>query len=208
MPPTCMIETTFAKLPRFPISSQKINSAVHQNDIIKGFHVPLCSESMQMPETETLRDRLTAIALEHGLLNGVATDVPDMLLAGLEIHLRNILSTTITKLRTNRSDGIQVPKTLMKVCRNGNNVLQKQEDIFTIGPPELALAYNLAPYSYSERPPPLTRLLYTVLDDTGDGLEQTIKTEEKPRADDKRGVVEKVLSERVQVAQLLDGLLA
>ncbi|BFZ57943.1 hypothetical protein PYCC9005_004999 [Savitreella phatthalungensis] len=95
--PNSMIETRFAKLPRVPMSAQKINSSQHHNDIIKGFHVPLLTETLQLPEQESLKDRVIATALENGLLGGVAPTVPALLLAGLEIHLRNVLGQVVTR---------------------------------------------------------------------------------------------------------------
>lgn len=105
--PNSMIETRFAKLPRVPVSAHKINSAQYHNDIVKGFHVPLATETFLLPEAASLKDRIVAGALENGLLGGVGQQVSDLLISGLEMHLKNILTHVIS--RTKRAFGIDSP---------------------------------------------------------------------------------------------------
>ncbi|ORY84337.1 transcriptional regulator of RNA polII, SAGA, subunit-domain-containing protein [Protomyces lactucae-debilis] len=186
--PNSMIETRFAKLPRVPVSQQKINTSQHHNDILKGFHVPLAQESYQLPEPETLKDRILATALENGLLGGVSAQVPELILSALDIHLRNILTATIQKVRTNRGDAVwthtREPIVLPPSLKNpGPSVIDELDEKSsqdamarrrssvkleetTMAAHELHLAYNLAPHLFGENATPaVQRMVMLSLDD-------------------------------------------
>lgn len=60
-------------------------------DIIQSYQVPLSTESFELPDVDILNTRLLGIAYEHGLVDGISKDVPDIVLAGLEYHLRDFL---------------------------------------------------------------------------------------------------------------------
>ncbi|EPX71581.1 SAGA complex subunit Hfi1 [Schizosaccharomyces octosporus yFS286] len=89
--PGLLLETRIAKLPKIPVSRDKLNS-VFVNDIKAGYVAPLASETLEVPDADSLKERITAIALENGLLGGIEKSVPDVILAGLENHLKNIFS--------------------------------------------------------------------------------------------------------------------
>ncbi|KAL7748620.1 hypothetical protein RI367_006031 [Sorochytrium milnesiophthora] len=57
-----------------------------------------CQEQQQLPEKQTLRDRMQVIAYENDI-TGVSDDSVHYLSLGLEIYLKNILSAAIRKKR-------------------------------------------------------------------------------------------------------------
>ncbi|EPY50494.1 SAGA complex subunit Hfi1 [Schizosaccharomyces cryophilus OY26] len=89
--PGLLLETRIAKLPKIPVSRDKLNS-VFVNDIKAGYVAPLASETLEVPDADSLKERITAIALENGLLGGIEKSVPEVILAGLENHIKNIFS--------------------------------------------------------------------------------------------------------------------
>ncbi|KAF9366387.1 hypothetical protein BGX34_003666 [Mortierella sp. NVP85] len=76
----------------------------------RGAHVPLCFDSKELPDFESMKERMTAVAMENGLLGGVQEGAVELMLHSLESHIKNIISNCIVKLRTNRALGINVPK--------------------------------------------------------------------------------------------------
>ncbi|KAG0046430.1 hypothetical protein BGZ83_008407 [Gryganskiella cystojenkinii] len=76
----------------------------------RGAHAPLCFDSKELPNFEAMRDRMTAIAYENGLMGGVQEDSVELVLHALESHVKSIISNCIIKLRTNRAIGISVPR--------------------------------------------------------------------------------------------------
>ncbi|KAF9183145.1 hypothetical protein BGZ51_004211 [Haplosporangium sp. Z 767] len=76
----------------------------------RGAHAPLCFDSKELPDFEAMRDRMTTIAMENGLMDGVQEGAVELMLHALESHIKNIISNCIIKLRTNRALGISVPK--------------------------------------------------------------------------------------------------
>lgn len=175
--PNSMIETRFAKLPRVPVTPQKINScksfdtdlqclhdheddhtnshalAQHHIDIVRGFHAPLCTESQHLPEPSSLKDRILATCLENGLLGGLEETIPELVISGLEIHLRNLLTSTISKLRKNRPDCLSI----------SNPSTEPSQE--TMNARDLAFTYALSPHVFVESAHPITRMMSTALDD-------------------------------------------
>ncbi|KAF9319223.1 hypothetical protein BG006_003019 [Podila minutissima] len=65
----------------------------------RGAHAPLCFDSKELPDFEAMKDRMTAIAMENGLLGGVHDDCIELMLHALEGASFNSSSkrtTTIT----------------------------------------------------------------------------------------------------------------
>ncbi|KAF9089641.1 hypothetical protein BGX29_011934 [Mortierella sp. GBA35] len=81
-----------------------------QAEYNRGAHTPLCFDSKELPDFESMRDRMTAVAIENGLMSGVQDDAVELMLHALESHIKSIVSNCIIKLRTNRALGISVPK--------------------------------------------------------------------------------------------------
>ncbi|KAF9977147.1 hypothetical protein BGZ73_006914 [Actinomortierella ambigua] len=93
----------------------------------RGLNMPLCFDSKEIPDFESLRDRMTAIAYENGLFGGVHDDSVELMLHALETHIKNIISNCIIKLRTNRALGISIPKKDARTTMGGTNTLGDME---------------------------------------------------------------------------------
>ncbi|KAF9897805.1 hypothetical protein BX616_004953 [Lobosporangium transversale] len=76
----------------------------------RGNHAPLCFDSKELPNFESMRDRMVAVAMENGLMSGVQEGAVELMLHALESHIKNIISNCIIKLRSNRALGITVPR--------------------------------------------------------------------------------------------------
>ncbi|KAI8577811.1 hypothetical protein K450DRAFT_200858 [Umbelopsis ramanniana AG] len=74
--------------------------------------------SKELPSADGLRPRMTTIAYESGLMGGVNEEVLEAMALALEIHIKSVISTTISKIRVNRTLG---PK-----CANIRNVIRKE----------------------------------------------------------------------------------
>lgn len=55
----------------------------------RGAHAPLCFDSKELPDFEAMKDRMTAIAMENGLLGGVHDDCIELMLHALEVNERS-----------------------------------------------------------------------------------------------------------------------
>lgn len=55
-----------------------------QMDILKGYSVPLASDTLELPSTEDILDRARGMAYEYQLTHAVGPNVPDLVYAGLE----------------------------------------------------------------------------------------------------------------------------
>ncbi|KAG0285713.1 hypothetical protein BGZ96_010091 [Linnemannia gamsii] len=88
-----------------PIAQQPL-----QAEYNRGAHAPLCFDSKELPDFESMRDRMTAVAMENGLMAGVQDTAVELMLHALESHIKSIVSNCIIKLRSNRTLGITVPK--------------------------------------------------------------------------------------------------
>jgi Transcriptional regulator of RNA polII, SAGA, subunit len=56
-----------------------------QMDIVKGYNVPLASETLELPSTEDILDRARGMAYEYQLSHSVGANVSELILAGLEV---------------------------------------------------------------------------------------------------------------------------
>ncbi|RUS14205.1 transcriptional regulator of RNA polII, SAGA, subunit-domain-containing protein [Endogone sp. FLAS-F59071] len=111
--------TRISKMPMIPILTQEKLPPNFNADFSRGFFTPLCYDSKELPNFEALKDRMTTIALEHGLLGGAADDSVEAMIYALEVnflidsmicfsfsHIKSIISNVIYKIRANRSMGI------------------------------------------------------------------------------------------------------
>ncbi|PWZ03654.1 hypothetical protein BCV70DRAFT_209895 [Testicularia cyperi] len=78
-----------------------------QQAVARALQQPLCVESKQLPDLESLKDRMTMLAVEAGMPGGVQPQAAAMVLCALQNHLQNVASSIITKVRANRPNGIQ-----------------------------------------------------------------------------------------------------
>ena len=55
-------------------------------DTIKGYSIPLGSETLELPSTEDILDRARGMAYEFLLTHAVGPNVPELVYAGLEVY--------------------------------------------------------------------------------------------------------------------------
>jgi len=63
-----------------PIAQQNL-----QVEYNRGANAPLCFDSKELPDFESMRDRMTAVAMENGLVAGVQDDAVELMLHALEV---------------------------------------------------------------------------------------------------------------------------
>lgn len=103
--------TRHALLPKIPMIQDKEQQQLQvqnlvqwQQDVVNGISTPICSESHELPDRSTLQLRVTMIMREHGLTGHVSGNALEVLMLGLEAHLKNILDSAIdvAKYRENK----------------------------------------------------------------------------------------------------------
>ncbi|KTW28764.1 hypothetical protein T552_01394 [Pneumocystis carinii B80] len=206
IPSNTLFESRIAKLPKIPLCKDKIFTAHYAGDVQRGYHVPLSCDSMEIPDIDGLRERSLAIALESGLIGGLKEGVPEIILAGLEYHLKNVLAIVIAKVRFQNFRRSTHTENLNNfILFNPNKPKRKQETkkYSSLTVQELGLAFQLAPFSLVEIPPPITRIWATTLTNNAtyqdNKVEETILNviKENPRC-----------KKRFELALVLDELLA
>jgi hypothetical protein len=87
--PGAILESRRAKsAPKLPRDKNYQPMPATQTETIKGCNVPLASETLELPSAEDTLDRARRIAYEYQLSLGVGPNVPELILAGLEVlHL-------------------------------------------------------------------------------------------------------------------------
>lgn len=103
--------TRHSLLPKIPMIQDKeqqqlqVNNLVQwQQDVVNGINTPICTENYELPDADDLTRRTLMTMREYGLTGGVNTQVLEVLLLGLEAHLKNIMEKAIdiTKYRENK----------------------------------------------------------------------------------------------------------
>lgn len=82
-------------------------SLTTQQEIARAMAMPLCVESKELPDLESMRDLMTLYSVENGLTNGASAQAAALLLTSLQCHLQNVMASIITKIRSNRQMGIR-----------------------------------------------------------------------------------------------------
>lgn len=72
-------------------------------DYMRCQQAPICSESKQLPDFDTLKDRMSLIAYDSGLMNGVDKAASSLALIALEVHLKTLLGDLLSLIRSDRS---------------------------------------------------------------------------------------------------------
>ncbi|KAK9472612.1 transcriptional regulator of RNA polII, SAGA, subunit-domain-containing protein [Dipodascopsis tothii] len=195
--PSTIVLTRQAKVPRLPTLKEKEKQKTNiSQDILQSYQAPLAAESFELPDADTLSTRILGIAYEHGLVDGIAKDVPDAVLAGLEYHLRDFLQQIFDRVRpskrtkffTNR-DALVSYHTLaepdpdaaaaagsaagvigaaLPKPKPARRRLVDDDNIVTAE--DMALALELAPHSIVEPGGPFLRLYDVMLQDEMDDL--------------------------------------
>ncbi|KAG2736111.1 hypothetical protein G9P44_000201 [Scheffersomyces stipitis] len=98
-------------LPKIPMIQDKeqqqlqVNNLVQwQQDVVNGINTPIATQNYELPEYDNLSRRILMTMREHGLTGGLNASVLEMILLGLESHLKNIIDSAIdvAKYRQNK----------------------------------------------------------------------------------------------------------
>ncbi|KAG2178746.1 hypothetical protein INT43_001592, partial [Umbelopsis isabellina] len=158
-----------SKPPSLPYSAEQLPNHISQV-FTRGLYAPLCITSKELPSADGLRPRMTSIAYENNLLGGVSEDVLEAMSLALEvciyhlsmsifkhfltmpfvekkkkkIHIKAVISTTISKIRVNRTLG---PKcaSIRSIIRKEARPLSSQDADF--GSPGPSSPVNVSSYS-------------------------------------------------------------
>ncbi|CCF50556.1 hypothetical protein NDA11_006581 [Ustilago hordei] len=91
-----------------------------QQAVARALQAPLCVESKHLPDLDSIKDRMTLLAVENGMPGGVQHQAAAMVLSALQSHLQNVASSIITKIRANRTDGIKTNEPLRPASEYSN----------------------------------------------------------------------------------------
>ncbi|GAO49937.1 hypothetical protein SAICODRAFT_27861 [Saitoella complicata NRRL Y-17804] len=224
--PSTLWESRQAKVPKVPQTRDKLGTdTTFAHDIQQGFQAPLAADALEIPDQNNLKDRVQGIALQHGLLGGVAKGVPQVLLAGLENHLKAVLESTITRVRKTQMDGAPLPEAAASGSSNSGSgsrpstTAGEQElpagSAITVD--ELTLSLDLYPETLIEGYPTFERIKSVTLGDAYASLTPPQSDgDEDPRKKIVRDAYEldaavkrdPTLKERMELAGILDEILA
>lgn len=98
--------TRHALLPKIPMIQDtaqqqlQVNNLVQwQQDVVNGINTPIATENYEIPDYDNLSRRILMIMREYGLTGGLSTEVLEMVLLGLDAHLKNIIESAIDVAR-------------------------------------------------------------------------------------------------------------
>ncbi|EGW31535.1 uncharacterized protein SPAPADRAFT_62127, partial [Spathaspora passalidarum NRRL Y-27907] len=103
--------TRHTLLPKIPMIQDKeqqqlqVNNLVQwQQDVVNGINTPIATENYEIPDYDNLSQRVLMTMREYGLTGGLNAGVLEVLLLGLETHLKNIVESAIdvAKYRKNK----------------------------------------------------------------------------------------------------------
>lgn len=86
-------------------STNNANPIAWTHDIIHAYETPLSSENYELPDQDALTTRMLGISLEHGLLQGVDKQCPEVLQIGLEQYLRDLVQQVVDTVKWRRKPG-------------------------------------------------------------------------------------------------------
>lgn len=98
--------TRHALLPKIPMIQDKdqqllqISNIVQwQQDVVNGINAPVATENYELPDYDLLLRRILMTMREHGLTGGLNPQVLEMVMLGLESHLKNLMESAIDTIR-------------------------------------------------------------------------------------------------------------
>ena len=98
--------TRHALLPKIPMIQDKeqqklqVNNLVQwQQDVVNGINTPLSTQTYEIPDYEDLSRHVLMTMREYGLTGGASIPALEMIILGLETHLRNIVESAIDVAR-------------------------------------------------------------------------------------------------------------
>ncbi|ANB14643.1 Hfi1p [Sugiyamaella lignohabitans] len=171
------------------------NPMVWTQDIIHSYEAPLASEIYELPDNDSLNARMLGISLEHGLLHGIDNGVCDIMIAGLEHYLKDVVQQIFDKARLRKipdSANTSIfeqssPRTASvsgaasaltePISKRGGSISQTTNPFSapatslagsfedTMTAEDMAMALDTAPHSFVEMTGPVYRLKNTMLTD-------------------------------------------
>ncbi|ODV80475.1 uncharacterized protein CANTADRAFT_25009 [Suhomyces tanzawaensis NRRL Y-17324] len=103
--------TRHSLLPKIPMIQDKeqqqlqVNNLVQwQQDVVNGINTPVATQNYELPDYDNLSKRLLMTMREHGLTGGLNPQAMEVILLGLESHLKSIVESAIdiAKYRENK----------------------------------------------------------------------------------------------------------
>ena len=132
--------TRHALLPKIPMIQDtaqqqlQVNNLVQwQQDVVNGINTPIATENYEIPDYDNLSRRILMTMREYGLTGGLSTEVLEMVLLGLDAHLKNIIESAIdvTRYRENKyttNDFISTTLNSMQPFNSNENVKKRKAD--------------------------------------------------------------------------------
>ena len=103
--PGAILESRRAKsAPRLPKEKNFQVTNATQIETIKGYNVPLASETLELPSVEDILDRARGMAYEYQLTHAVGPNVPELVLAGLEVFSLHTRLTAESSQESNNAN--------------------------------------------------------------------------------------------------------
>ncbi|GAA5810759.1 hypothetical protein MFLAVUS_004185 [Mucor flavus] len=159
-----LLGTRISRPPTLPFALDQLPQNFSQ-EYSKGLMAPLCIDLKELPTPDTLHSRMTSIALENGLLGGIAEDVVNVMLFAAENYIKSSITSAISKRRVNKCIGV---KMIRNIGEENVSEDEKEEEP-SINLHDLAFAYHITPYVLVENPlnaEKLTALLNDSEDET------------------------------------------
>lgn len=103
--------TRHTLLPKIPMIQDKdkqqlnVNNLVQwQQDVVKGINTPIATQNYELPDYDNLLKRILMTMREYGLTGMLNAQVLEVILLGLESHLKNVIESAIdvSKYRENK----------------------------------------------------------------------------------------------------------
>lgn len=79
--------------------SSSSNPQVWTQDITHSYDAPLLTDTYELPDASALGVRMLGVSLEHGLLQGVDTESTEIMLAGLEHYLKDLIQQAFERVK-------------------------------------------------------------------------------------------------------------
>lgn len=98
--------TRHSLLPRIPMIQDKQQQQSHvnnlvswQQDVVNGINTPIATDNYEIPDHDNLSRRMVMTMREYGLTGALNQQVMEVLLLGLDVHLKNIIESAIDVAR-------------------------------------------------------------------------------------------------------------
>lgn len=192
----------------FYFSVSFIGTQLYAQDIIHSYEAPLASDTYELPDNEALGVRMLGVSLEHGLIQGVDPVSVEIMLAGLEHYLKDLVQQAFERVKRRKvpaghnegASGSSVNGSSSNSRHSGSDISANghhkvapvnhhQEDVITVE--DIARIMDSTPSCFVELNGPFYRLNDTLM-----------------MNDDEYVAVSKNAQETNDIDQLLDGIMS